>query len=248
MGLLDDAQHTATRPEPWQRAPASAPGAPGAPPPCVLVADAQLLFADALALALGRAPALRLDPHLPTTGLEALRVIGAARPDIALVDYALPGMHGPALAASLGVHAPATKVVHLAWFCGPADVERSLAAGAAGFLCKRLRVGAVVDAIVRVHAGQRPVLTGRSATLPHTSPPRPGASRSSATEQLATLTPRQAQTLHLVATGLTASEISDQLGITEGTVRSHIHHLLARLGARTQHEAVDLAREAGMAP
>lgn len=214
--------------------------------PRVLVADAQLLFADALSLALGRGRNLQVVKALPTSGKEAVAAIAADSPDVALLDYRLTGMEGPAVVRAVHAQAPATKVVHLSWFYGPDDVERSLAAGAAGFLPKNVRVSVIADAVRRVHHGERAVLAGRTAGL--TPLPGPAAPDDPPTPAalLATLTPRQMEILRLAADGLAVRDIARRLDISEGTVRTHIHNILSRTGTRSQLEAVALARDAGV--
>ncbi len=64
--------------------------------------------------------------------------------------------------------------------------------------------------------------------------------------QLATLTPRELEILRHLATGLTAQDISRRLNIATGTVRTHVHRVLSKLGARSQLEAVAIARDHGV--
>lgn len=213
----------------------------------MLVADAQLLYADALAVALARHTDLEVLREHPTTGHEVVAAIAAGRPHTALVDYRLPGMDPHALVRAVSVQAPDTKVVHLAWSHDPDDVERSLAAGAAGFLPKTVRVETVAEAVRRAHAGAHPLVVEEGSTIVAMAPPAP-QTVPDATARLASLTVRQLQILRLLAAGLAVRQIAEELGITVGTVRTHVHQILTRTGTQPQLEAVTLARRAGFLP
>ncbi|MEX0660088.1 MAG: response regulator transcription factor [Egibacteraceae bacterium] len=213
----------------------------------VLIADAQVLFSDALAIALGCCEGLEILPDLPTEGRKAVAMAIADKPDIILVDYWMPEMDGPAVARTLAVQATETKVMHLSWFHGPIQIQESLASGAVGFLPKSVRVSLVAEAIVRAQAGESPVFEEQLQGLARTIATRQQYLADMQT-RLASLTPRQLEILRLVGAGLMVTDVAKRLGLREGTVRTHIHNILDKTGARSQLEAVALARDEGLIP
>lgn len=210
----------------------------------VLIVDAQVLFSDALAMALSQEAGLAILEDRPSSGIEALQSAMEHKPDVALVDYWLPEIDGPALARELGARLPATKTIHLSWFHGPHQVEESLASGAAGFLPKSLRVAQVVEAVYRAAAGESPIFEQELRQLVRTIEQR-GERVQGAAERLSMLTARELKVLGLLAAGLTVHEVSNHLGITEATARTHVHRILAKTKARSQLEAVAMARDLG---
>lgn len=213
----------------------------------MLIADAQVLFSDALAIALGCCEGLEILPDLPTEGRKAVAMAIADKPDIILVDYWMPEMDGPAVARTLAVQATETKVMHLSWFHGPIQIQESLASGAVGFLPKSVRVSLVAEAIVRAQAGESPVFEEQLQGLARTIATRQQYLADMQT-RLASLTPRQLEILRLVGAGLMVTDVAKRLGLREGTVRTHIHNILDKTGARSQLEAVALARDEGLIP
>lgn len=213
----------------------------------VLIADAQLLFADALGIALDRHDDLDICPDHATGGREAIEAARSKRVDVALVDYWLPDMDGPAVARTLGVQAPRVKVLHLSWFHGPPQIQESLESGAVGFLPKSVRASLVAEAVRRAHAGESPVFEEQLKGLLNTIATRQ-AYLADMQQRLAALTPRQLEILRLVGAGLMVNEVAKRLGLAEGTVRTHIHNILEKTGARSQLEAVSFARDEGLIP
>lgn len=212
----------------------------------VLVGDADVLFADALATVLRGYPDLDVADELPTSGVQAIDCVQRLAPDVALLDYWLRDMDGPAVMRALRVHAPATKVVSLAWFHLSVDVGESVAAGAAALLGKDATVDEVVDTLRRAHAARASNEVPELAELRQRLAARRG-DPSGVAGRLAELTPRQLEVLHLVANGLDVAEICNQLGLAEGTVRGHLHKVLAKSGASSQVEAVAIAHQYGLA-
>lgn len=213
----------------------------------VLVADAHLLVADALAIALGHHPDLEVLAERPTTGPAAVDALTARQPDIALLDYDLEGMEGPAVVHTIRPQAPATMVMHLAGSFGHEEVARSRAWGAVGFLPKSLSVGAVAAAVRAAWAGQIPVFVEQLEDVVATAT-RDHQDLAARVERVARLTPRQVEVLRLLSTGRTVEMIAGELGISTATVRRHVHHILTKTQSRSQLEAVTLARQAGFLP
>jgi two-component system NarL family response regulator len=213
----------------------------------VVVGDAQFLFADGLATCLEGAGGLEVCERRPTSGIDLLEVFERDEPGVVVVDYWLRDFEGPVTTRLLLSRRPDTKVIMLSWFHGPAHVRAALSAGAVGFLPKSVTYDRVVETVVCVHAGEYPILAERFDGLNDPTgylglfvPPR--------RDGLAGLTVQELRVLRLLAEGMTVDDVADRLGISLGTVRTHVHKILGKAGAQSQLEAVATARECGLVP
>ncbi|MFF4037267.1 response regulator [Streptomyces sp. NPDC001816] len=178
-------------------------------------------------------------------GAAAVALAAAEAPDLVLMDIRMPGMDG--LTATRLITAPANgpRVLVLTTFDLDEYVYEALRAGASGFLLKDARPEDLLTAIRIVAAGDgilAPAVTGR---LIHTF--AQGAPRvPAATGALGRLTPREREVLLKIASGLTNAEIGAELGVTTGTVKTHVNALLSKLGLRDRVQATILAYESGL--
>lgn len=196
----------------------------------VLTADTQPLFQDSLERALERQPRLELVSPVDDAG-ALLRVIEAARPDVALVD--------DSLLEPEHVGALATRVVLLAGAHGTARAFEAIEGGAAGYVSRDSDAEAFHDAIVRVAAGET-VIDGRL----HTGVAREVRLRSPAARPV--LSPREGEILRLIATGRSAPRIAAELHLGTGTVKTHLLHLYDKLGVSERAAAVAEAMRQGL--
>ncbi|MBR7835577.1 response regulator transcription factor [Actinospica durhamensis] len=185
-------------------------------------------------------------------GEEALTLAAQARPDIVLMDLRMPHRDGVEATRLLREREPAIKVVVLTTYADDRSVIDALRAGARGYLTKD--AGAE-----EIHLALRQVYDDRSvidpavqhhvvAAIAAPPEPEPTATAPAAVPRLpAGLTPREAQVLGLIAAGLSNAEIAARLVVSEGTVKSHINHLLTKIGARDRAQAVGYAYEHGLA-
>ena len=123
----------------------------------------------------------------------------------------------------------------------------ALAGGTAGFVLKNCRPEELIRAVRAAHEGDAylsPAVT--RMVLGMVTPVEPEARREAA-ERLAALTVREADVVHLVAEGLSNAEIARHLVVSEATVKSHVNHLLAKIGARSRAQAVSTAFQHGLA-
>jgi DNA-binding NarL/FixJ family response regulator len=178
-------------------------------------------------------------------GVEALALAATGRPDVVLMDIRMPVMDGLAATRQLTTAGPdAPKVVILTTFDLDDYVYEALRSGASGFLLKDAPRADLVAAIRVVAAGDAllaPSVTRRlieafSARLVATTP---------SPSKLASLTPRERDILQQVARGQSNTEIARALVVSEATVKTHVAHLLAKLGLRDRVQAVILAYETG---
>jgi DNA-binding NarL/FixJ family response regulator len=178
-------------------------------------------------------------------GAAAVELASLHRPDVVLMDVRMPVLDGIAATRQLTASgAAAPKVVILTTFDLDDYVYEALRAGASGFLLKdapradlitAVRVAAAGDALLAPSVTRR--LIEAFAARPAEALPSPS--------RLASLTPRERDILLLLARGRTNLEIAADLVVSEATVKTHVAHLLAKLGLRDRVQAVILAYETG---
>lgn len=218
----------------------------------VLVADGQPLLTECLTGVLARYDDLL---PIPIEGPFRYFVVEDARrhqPDVALVDYWMSGIEGPAGCAEVLAHLEGVKVILLSWFYAnrpwfdpPGDIERALAAGAVGFIPKNCDVDTVAEAVRRAYKGERPVMAEDLEELIE----RMRRRRERAGQlwrQMASLTPREVQILELLAMGTSVPDGADALCISQATLRTHIQRILHKTGTHSQVAAVAAARNYGV--
>lgn len=213
----------------------------------VLVSDPQVLVADALAGALERYDDLEVVSARPESGTAAVQAAVAYEPQVILTEFWVSDMSGPAAVELLLGKLPDAKVLVLSWFHGPDQIHQALDAGAVAFLPKSLRVPQVHEAILRAHAGENPVFAEQLSRLVDLLERR-GRYVTDMGQRLRSLSGRELEVLQLIAVGLPNDDIAARLGLATGTVRTHIHQILSKTGARSQVEAVAIARDHDLVP
>jgi DNA-binding NarL/FixJ family response regulator len=211
----------------------------------LLLADDQQLLRAGFKMVLGAEPDIDVVGEAGD-GVEAFELTRRLVPDVVLMDIRMPRRDGVAATADIVEASLPTKVLVLTTFDLDEYVVGALQSGAAGFLTKDAPAADLVAAIRTVHAGGAVVaphilttLLGRLAEA-H----RPDDGRVPAL--LASLTSREREVLLLLAKGLTNAEIADALTVGETTVKTHVGHLLTKLGVRDRVQAVVLAYESGL--
>jgi DNA-binding NarL/FixJ family response regulator len=227
---------------------------PVSPPPLrVLVADDQELVRAGFRLILEAAGFAVVGEA--ADGAEAIALTAAERPDVVLMDIRMPVMDG--LAATRELTAPrigdpgagdlarwVPKVVILTTFDLDDYVYEALRSGASGFLLKDAPRADLIAAVRVAAAGDALLAPSVTRRLIEAFARRP-ASASPAPSRLASLTPRERDILLLVARGQSNTEIAAALVVSEATVKTHVTHLLSKLGLRDRVQAVILAYETG---
>ncbi|AJE39887.1 hypothetical protein SNOD_07510 [Streptomyces nodosus] len=181
-------------------------------------------------------------------GLQSLDQVRALQPDVVLMDIRMPRMDGVEATRQItgpGRDGPA-KVLVLTTFDLDEYVVEALRAGASGFLLKDAPAHELVQAIRVVAAGEAmlaPSITRRlldkyAGHLPSGEEPVP--------DTLGTLTEREVEVLKLVARGLSNAEIAADLFVSETTVKTHVGHVLTKLGLRDRVQAAVYAYESGL--
>ncbi|MFI7498797.1 response regulator [Streptomyces sp. NPDC049687] len=178
-------------------------------------------------------------------GATAVALAEQEAPDVVLMDIRMPGMDGLTAARLITALDSRPRVLVLTTFDLDAYVYEALRAGSSGFLLKDALPEDVLSAIRVVASGDgilAPAVTRRLiSAFAHGAPLPP-----TITGALERLTAREREVLVLIASGLTNAEIGLQLGVTTGTVKSHVNALLTKLALRDRVQATILAYETGL--
>ncbi|HEY5430588.1 MAG TPA: response regulator transcription factor [Solirubrobacteraceae bacterium] len=211
----------------------------------VLVADDQALVREGLMTLLAAAPGVE-PVAAATNGEEAVALTARHRPDVVLMDLRMPVLDGVEATRRIRAAQPDTEVVVLTTHADEASILDALQAGARGYLTKDAGIAEISRAIQAAAAHQTlldPVVQTRLLEAA-----RAGARPAPAPSPLPDdLTPREAEVLSLIAGGLSNGEIAATLVVSEATVKTHINHVFAKVGARDRAQAVHYAYTHGLA-
>jgi DNA-binding NarL/FixJ family response regulator len=204
----------------------------------VLIADDQRVVREGLALVLGLLPDVEV-VGAAGDGHEAIEMAGRLEPDVVLMDLRMPRCDGIEATRRLREQMPAVRVVVLTTYTDDKSVLEALRAGARGYLTKDAGGEEISQAL-------RQVLDDRAMIDPRVQhhlvealnavPAAPDG-----------LTTREAEVLALMARGLSNAAIAEHLVITPHTVKTHITHVFAKIGARDRAQAVAYAFKQGLA-
>jgi DNA-binding NarL/FixJ family response regulator len=211
----------------------------------VLLVDDQPVVRDGLKVILEAQGDIRVVAEAGD-GAEAVARSGRCAPDVVVMDLRMPGMDGIEATRLLTDHAgDGPRVLVLTTFGEDRNIYDALQAGASGFLLKDAQRGELVEAVRTVAAGDQilsPAVT--RAVIGHFVRRRPPESGTPA--ELAELTPREVDVTRLVARGLSNAGIAADLVVSAATVKSHVGHILGKLGLRDRVHLVVLAYECGL--
>ena len=227
----------------------------------VLAVDDQRVVREGLAMLLGLLPDVEV-VGTAADGTEVLAVVAELKPDVILMDLRMPRMDGVETTRRLRESHPGVKVVVLTTYADDRSVIDALRAGALGYLTKDAGAAEIQQALHRVADGQaaldpavqrhlvEAIAGGPAGPVPahpvQASPDTPA--RAGAGDGLpGNLTPREAEVLTLIAAGLSNTEIAERLVVSEATVKSHVNHMLPKIGARDRAQAVGYAYRHGLA-
>ena len=211
----------------------------------VLIADDQAMVREGLRLILDAQPDIEVVAEAGD-GQAALRAVAEHRPDVVLMDIRMPVMDGlQATERLLRGGRTGPRVLVLTTFGDDEHLYAAMRAGASGFLLKDSPRSALLHAVRTVAHGSAlldPALTRRLIEDWVRRPP-PGAG---VPERLRRLTPRELDVFTQLARGRSNAEIAADLVLSETTVKSHVAHVLAKLGLRDRVQAVVLGYESGL--
>jgi DNA-binding NarL/FixJ family response regulator len=219
----------------------------------VVVVDDQEMVRAGIAALLGAQDDIEVVGEA-ADGVAALAEAARTDPDVVVMDIRMPGMDG--LTATRKLTAPAhrrttdepvggPRVLVLTTFDADEYVYRALQAGASGFLLKGARPAELAEAVRIVAAGEAllaPSVTRRLIEQVVSA----GLAPSMAPRGTPELTPREREVLILLARGLSNAEIAAELVLADQTVKTHVSHVLTKLGLRDRAQAVVHAYETGL--
>lgn len=209
----------------------------------VLIADDHHLFRDGLTRILNGYPEIKVVASVDT-GESAVAKGSELQPDVYLLDVNMPGIGGLGATKEIRDADPESRILMLTVSEQEDDLFAAVRAGARGYLLKDATSTQLIDAIRRVYAGEAivaPVMAAKLfsefAALPDAPEPAP---------EMAELSKRERQILHLLTQGLSNKEIGLELSLSPHTIKVHLHRVLEKLGLRSRVEAAAWAVRHGL--
>ncbi|MGO4362928.1 response regulator transcription factor [Terrabacter sp. RAF57] len=213
----------------------------------VVVADDQRVVREGLAMLIGLLDGIEV-VATAVNGLDAVKQAQLHRPDIVVMDLRMPRLDGAQATARIRSELPQTQVLVLTTYADDDALFPALRAGALGYLTKDASAEEIEHALSALARGEThlapevqhrlvtatldaqeaPILKASTAGLPHG------------------LSPREAEVLALIAAGLSNTDIARQLVLSNATVKTHINHIFAKIGARDRAQAVHYAYDHGV--
>ena len=210
----------------------------------ILLADDHTLVRAGIRALLEKLPGMEVVGEAGD-GREVLNLVGTRRPDVVLMDIAMPGLNGLEAAARLAKEFPDVRVIILSMHHDEEYVWRALKSGAAGYLLKKAATAELATALERVARGEIYLSQEISARLPKSFPLNGIANRKSPLEQL---TGRQREILQLIAEGRNTKGIAEVLKVSPKTVEYHRIKLMDCLNVHDVPGLVRFALRVGLLP
>ncbi len=210
----------------------------------VLIADDQRVVREGLSMLVGLIDGVEV-VGTASDGVEAVALAQAESPDVVLMDLRMPNLDGAEATRLIRAALPGTQVLVLTTYADDESLFPALQAGARGYLTKDASAEEIEQAIQAVAAGRThldPAVQQRLVAA--VFDPRPAAAVRPLPDDL---TPREAETLKLIAAGLSNAEIAKALVVSDATVKTHINRVFRKTGVRDRAQAVRYAYEHGIA-
>lgn len=199
----------------------------------VLLADDHPLMREALVAAIEDEADMQV-VGAATNGQEAVQLAQTLNPDVIVMDLFMPGMDGLHAIAEIRAHDPQARILVLTSSIDENMVVAAVQAGVLGYVLKDSQRTELLVAIREVGQG-KPHLPPEVALKLANGVRRHGANAASPTEPL---TDREEEVLKLIGQGASNRDIAQKLNLTEGTVRTHVHNILGKLGLTNRNQAI----------
>ncbi len=191
-----------------------------------------------------------------TNGREGVALCRRLRPDLVLMDVRMPGMDGLEATREIKREQPETSILIVTSYENPDYLLAALKAGASGYILKDAPRSQLINAIRRVLDGDSPINQELAARLissmsvgarrPTEEPYPPAPTECGEKSPLEELTPREHEVLQLLAQGKSNPQIAQHLGISRGTAKTHVQHIIHKLEASDRTQAVVRAIDLGL--
>jgi DNA-binding NarL/FixJ family response regulator len=212
----------------------------------VLVADDQRTVRDGLSMLVGLIDGVEV-VGTACDGVEAVKLAQTERPDVVLMDLRMPRMEGAEATRHIRAELPDTQVLVLTTYADDQSLFPALQAGARGYLTKDASAEEIEHAIRALLAGEThldPIVQQRLVAAVLDTKRISDAPAQPLPDDL---TPREAEVLKLIASGLSNAEIADTLIVSHATVKTHVNRIFYKTGARDRAQAVRYAYQHGIA-
>ena len=211
----------------------------------VLLVDDQELVRSGFAMLLGAQDDIEVAGEA-ADGAAAIEQAETLRPDVVLMDVRMPVMDGIEATRRIVALDPAPRVLVLTTFDLDEHVYAALQAGASGFLLKDAPAADLVRGVRVVAGGDALLAPSVTRRLIEEIAPASGGGPRTKPAGLDELTAKEREVLEHLARGLSNAEIAEAMFVSEATVKTHVGHVLTKLGVRDRVQAVVLAYEAGV--
>lgn len=197
----------------------------------ILIADDHMVMRMGLAYAASAQADMEVVAEVES-GEEAIEAYRQYRPDVAILDLRMGELGGLATIRALRGEFTGAKIVVFSNYARGEEIFQAMKSGAAGFVVKDMKLTQLLEAIRRVHAGEKYV------------PPELALRMSE--QAFSPLSERETSVLALIAKGKSNKEIGSLLGITEATVKLHVTNIFSKLGVTARTEALIVAVQRGL--
>jgi DNA-binding NarL/FixJ family response regulator len=210
----------------------------------VVIADDQRVVREGLAMLIGLLDGIQV-VAIAADGVDAVDQALLHRPDVVVMDLRMPNLDGAQATARIRAELPQTQVLVLTTYADDDALFPALQAGARGYLTKNASAEEIEQALSALGRGQthlapevqqRLVAASLDARAAGPGPMAPPDG----------LSTREVEVLTLIAAGLSNAEIARELVLSNATIKSHINHIFAKIGARDRAQAVHYAYDHGL--